>query len=545
MSIRYRDRNGAETVVSGMTPGGNLETGAVATRTGTIPVPALTPEQQSAEIAVTFSEAMPDADYLVLVNNVSTRTICVIQKKTANGFSAWVKNVSASDEVAYNISYTAFKLYEVADAEQLYSTVQDIESMVPSNASSTNKFATINDLTGETRSLDRRIDDLEDYMPSNVSISNKVATQADLANVSIDELGDIEDVDLNDLAEGQTLVWDSTNSKWVNGQGGKVYSAGDGITISNTDEISAKVDDTSITTDTNDALKVADTYKTIFVGTRAQWDALSTADKVKYNEAHITDDVIGGEVADEVTDGLMSPVTSNAVYDYPIDSIADGQHRPPTSNAVYDALSNKQDKLTDPLTKSDVVNNLSTPTTNVPLSAAQGKVINDKLTDFMSSGTYYVGVRNTTNAITGGVGSNGHAFVLGGNPSDTKHINMYYNGSDLYFDGKWNGTSVTYKITDPVRSYNITLSSKISFIAGTPMRTDKEFFFGFVIQVKSGQTIAANETLFTLPENTKGWFCVANTGSSQIVVNQAKVYSESAINSGTYISIYGSCPILK
>jgi len=40
-------------------------------------------------------------------------------------------------------------------------------------------------------------------------------------------------------------------------------------------------------------------------------------------------------------------------------------------------LDNKQDKLTNPLTKSDVVNNLTTTTTNVPLSAAQGKALND------------------------------------------------------------------------------------------------------------------------------------------------------------------------
>lgn len=110
------------------------------------------------------------------------------------------------------------------------------------------------------------------------------------------------------------------------GSGGS-YTAGNGINISNTDEISAKVDDTSITIDTNDALKVANTYKTIFVGTRAQWDVLSTADKIKYNEAHITDDVIGGEVADVVQNGLMSPVTSNAVADelkissYPLSSV--------------------------------------------------------------------------------------------------------------------------------------------------------------------------------------------------------------------------------
>ena len=49
-------------------------------------------------------------------------------------------------------------------------------------------------------------------------------------------------------------------------------------------------------------------------------------------------------------------------------------------SSLNSALTNKQAKLTNPLTKSDVVNNLTTTTTNVPLSAAQGKALNDKIT---------------------------------------------------------------------------------------------------------------------------------------------------------------------
>lgn len=41
--------------------------------------------------------------------------------------------------------------------------------------------------------------------------------------------------------------------------------------------------------------------------------------------------------------------------------------------------SGKQDKLTNPLTQSDVVNNLTSTATNKPLSAAQGKTVNDKV----------------------------------------------------------------------------------------------------------------------------------------------------------------------
>lgn len=344
MSLKYRDKNGAEHVLAGLTPGGDIEYGAVATRSGTITVPELG-VSGSTMISVTFSEAMPDNDYIVDIDladpaqsgygipyTIGTRD------RTVNGFNVPVVNSTSGQVGSRKLKWIAYKLYTVADAEVLYSSVQDIKDMIPSNASSTNKFATADDLRTDVRGLDRRLDDVEDCVPSSASISNQLVTNSDLQNVTIDKLGEIQDVDVSGVTDGQTIVYDDASQKWVNGQGGKVYSAGDGISISNTDEISAKVDDTSITTDSNDALKVADSYKTAFVGTKSEWDALTTEQKKNYKIANITDDVIGGEVADAVTDGDMRPVTSNAVYDYPINSITDGEHRPPTSDAVYDAF---------------------------------------------------------------------------------------------------------------------------------------------------------------------------------------------------------------
>lgn len=54
----------------------------------------------------------------------------------------------------------------------------------------------------------------------------------------------------------------------------------------------------------------------IFVGTQAQWDALTTAQKNEYSQANITDTSSTVFVpVDTVADGNMNPVTSNAVYD--------------------------------------------------------------------------------------------------------------------------------------------------------------------------------------------------------------------------------------
>lgn len=278
----------------------------------------------------------------------------------------------------------------------------------------------------------------------------------------------------------------------------------------------------------NKVIKAAldDKQDNIFEGTLAQWQALPSATKAEYSLVVITDDAdYVGNIVDSVTDGNMSAVTSNA---------------------VFDALANKQDKLTNPLTKADVVNNLTTTTTNVPLSAAQGKAVNDKLTNFMSNGTNYVGVRNTNNAVTGGVGPDGNAFVLGGDPSDTKHCNLYYDGSNLYLDGKFNSVSKIIKISDAVVDYSKTLSSKVEHTAGMYKRSNKVYYFGFVLHATSA--ISANETLVTLPVATNWWgklSAVTTTkGATSVVLNSNTIYAEFAIPSGDYIEIHGCAPII-
>lgn len=59
-------------------------------------------------------------------------------------------------------------------------------------------------------------------------------------------------------------------------------------------------------------------YKKIFTGTRAEWDALTAAEKKEYDICNLTDDIAGGElvVSDEVIAGDLNPVTSNAVASY-------------------------------------------------------------------------------------------------------------------------------------------------------------------------------------------------------------------------------------
>lgn len=304
MSLKYIDHNGASHDIAGISPGGNIEYGAVATRTGNADFPAIT--GQSGSIEITFSEPMPDDDYLVELEAVSgypltSGSITIIplfaNSKTANGFNLLIYNNTGSTiPEGLTIKYTAYKLYDVADAEELYSTVQDMEKAFPSDASSSNKLATIRDVTSETRSLDRRLDDVEDVIPNDATITNKLATAEDVAEAMANAGLKVTDTIPTSPEDGDVLLYIGTEEGFTKG-GIYQYSAtqGEWILISTAD-----VD--------------LSNYETSWTGTKAEWDALTTAEKKEYKIANITDDVIGGEVADVVANGDTRPVTSNAVF---------------------------------------------------------------------------------------------------------------------------------------------------------------------------------------------------------------------------------------
>lgn len=208
----------------------------------------------------------------------------------------------------------------------------------------------------------------------------------------IESLGDIADVDLTNLEDGQTIVWDATEEKWVPGNGGgSSLTAGFGIDIDNgvikttdfvgtqaqwnalTSAQKAAYDFVNITDDSSevtyspghaisdgttektqrevlefDGFTVTDDsvngktkisevpytagsliditnkeisvdenkVKSTFVGTIAEWEALSSSEKAEYELVNLTDDLAGGAqaVVDAVEENNFSPVTSNAVY---------------------------------------------------------------------------------------------------------------------------------------------------------------------------------------------------------------------------------------
>lgn len=220
MSIRFMDNNGVESILSGLTPGGEIERGTVATRNGSITIP-VTSQGASGNVTIVFGEALPDDDYEVVLSESMSNpyTISVIDK-TVNGFKLGYY-ATAECTTAIDINWKAFILYDVAKAEQNASDITNIKDLIPSSASIANKLATNKQVSDLALNINFRMDDIEDMIPEDASITNKLAT----AQKIIDETSDFDEriaaieeiipeeasdenklVTLDELAEKQDLL---------------------------------------------------------------------------------------------------------------------------------------------------------------------------------------------------------------------------------------------------------------------------------------------------------------------------------------------------
>ena len=238
---------------------------------------------------------MPDDDYIVELYGQNTVDVFNVWDKTTTGFKINASNYSTIAQGAMTIYYKAFKLYDVADAESLYSEVTDIKAMIPASASSTNKFATASDLRTETRSLDRRLDDVEDVIPDDATISNKLATAADVEEAMENAgLKTVETIPASP-EDGEVVLFVGTTTEDYQKGGIYQYSSSTATwtLISTADiDVDNALDASSENPVQNKVIKSAldEKQSNVFVGTTAAWNALSATDKAKYNLVSLTDD---------------------------------------------------------------------------------------------------------------------------------------------------------------------------------------------------------------------------------------------------------------
>jgi len=269
---------------------------------------------------ITFSSPMPDTDYLVVTDCDRVGVEIGIINKTVNGFTLVVANNNVS-ELLIRVDYTAFELFElttIAEIESDISTrlkivfdMSDIESpaenqtvLYMGETTTTEpiyKQGGIYEYDGtawQLKSADNiTLDDALDTT-SNNAVKNSVITQAVNKRLVVTDTMPTASAELL----GQTRLY--IGSTTTNYQEGGIYKCeSDGQTPPTYSwNIKNKADiDLSL-------------YKKIFTGTQATWNTLTDEQKKEYDIANITDDT-EDSVVDEVADGDMRAVTSNAVYD--------------------------------------------------------------------------------------------------------------------------------------------------------------------------------------------------------------------------------------
>lgn len=195
MSLRYRNNSGEETIIAGLTPGGDIEAGAVMTRTGTVSNTSVLSAGGQIIETVTFDSPMPDSDYEVTFEVISGAGFIPYlynnNTKTKEGFQVVFNRFSGADVAIGNavLKYTAFKIYTVQHAQQNAEDLATIQAAMPTDASSINKLTTKAYVDNANNALDLRVDAVEDLVPAGASITNQLVTTSEIAKDTTPMIG--------------------------------------------------------------------------------------------------------------------------------------------------------------------------------------------------------------------------------------------------------------------------------------------------------------------------------------------------------------------
>jgi hypothetical protein len=204
-------------------------------------IPALAADALTS-ITVTFVNGftMPDTDYQIDFTRTPDAffTFSVLERLTT-GFTVQVRNVSGSATSEMTGTYYAYKLYTASQAAQNATDIEAIKSAIPVGAGASNKLVTTSQLNTAASNHEARIADIEDVIPSDASITNKLATADDVeldtqptkdstkgvesggvwSTINNLVLDNLADVTLTTLEDGNCLIYDGTAHIWKNGEG--------------------------------------------------------------------------------------------------------------------------------------------------------------------------------------------------------------------------------------------------------------------------------------------------------------------------------------
>lgn len=148
MSLKYRNGSGVETPVAGLNgTSGELVPSVSVIRSGSYTPSGSVQVQEDLSFSVTFDTPMPDNDYQVIFGSSSNSTAsgtiqCAVRSRTTTGFTGVIRNVGIDpvSELSGTFTWFAFKLMTDEDRALDEQAIADLQAVVPSVATSTNKL---------------------------------------------------------------------------------------------------------------------------------------------------------------------------------------------------------------------------------------------------------------------------------------------------------------------------------------------------------------------------------------------------------------------
>lgn len=129
----YENKNGILSPIAGR---GRAEYGASTVRTGTSSIAAGIPAGGVATVEITFTDPMPDANYLVDISFTQVKNFAYsIGKRQKTKFTVIITNTGTGDYYAGDtlFKYTAFKLYTDTEYNKLLQVPSQIDDIYKSN----------------------------------------------------------------------------------------------------------------------------------------------------------------------------------------------------------------------------------------------------------------------------------------------------------------------------------------------------------------------------------------------------------------------------
>lgn len=144
MSLKFRNQNGVETPVAGLNgTSGELVPSVSMYQTGSFEVDSLPAGGYTTSGVISLQTPFPDTDYIITFDFAHSSLIAGAIQKSASNFKVTIGNIDPNGGTGASVCYwKAYKLMTNEDRALDEQAIADIQAVIPSGASASNKLVT-------------------------------------------------------------------------------------------------------------------------------------------------------------------------------------------------------------------------------------------------------------------------------------------------------------------------------------------------------------------------------------------------------------------